>query len=209
MPQTREHTSVRRHQIIDAARKVILERGSENITIKALADEVGLSEAAIYRHFYQKQDVLLFLIDDIGESLLNDLKYASGPKSSSLSRIGSILRKHISSVEQRRGVSFQIIAEIVSLGNKQLNERVSRIIERYTSELESLINDGIESAEIRGDLDSKAASALIFSTIHGLVSLWTLKGYGFNLRKNFDSIWSIVWPSMANQTLTYTGKPER
>jgi AcrR family transcriptional regulator len=202
VPQTREHTSVRRHQIIDAARKVILERGSENITIKALADEVGLSEAAIYRHFLQKQDVLLFLIDDIGESLLNDLKYASGPKSSSLSRIGRILKKHISSVEQRRGVSFQIIAEIVSLGDKRLNERVAQIIERYTCQLEALLAEGIASGEIRADLDPKSASALIFSTIHGLVSLWTLKGYGFNLRKKFDSIWLLVWSSMANQTLT-------
>jgi AcrR family transcriptional regulator len=197
MSQVREHTAVRRQQIVDAARKTIIERGSENITIKALADQVGISEGAIYRHFNQKQDVLLFLIDDVGDNLLNDLKYISRAGSSSLKRVEIVLKRHISSIEQRRGVSFQVIAEIVSLGDKRLNRRVSEVIEMYIGRVEMLLKEGIASGELRPGLDSRAAAVMIFSTIHGLVSLWTLNGYNFDLRKRFDATWSIARLAMA------------
>ncbi len=198
MPQVREHTAVRRQQIVDAARKTIIERGSENITIKALADEVGISEGAIYRHFNQKQDVLLFLIDDVGDNLLNDLKYVGRAGPSSLKRVELVLRRHISSIEQRRGVSFQVIAEIISLGDGRLNRRVAEVIEMYISRVELLLREGIASGELRPGLDSRAAAVMLFSTIHGLVSLWTLHSYSFDLRKRFDTIWAMVRSAMVN-----------
>jgi AcrR family transcriptional regulator len=197
MPQVREHTAIRRLQIVEAARKIIVERGSENITVKALADAVGISEGAIYRHFNQKQDVLLFLIDDVGVSLLSDLKYISGAGTLALKKVEMVLKRHITSIEQRRGVSFQIIAEIVSMGDKKLNGRVSEVIQSYVNKIEALLREGIASGELRPELDARASAVLIFSTIHGLVNLWTLGGYNFKLRKAFDSSWAIIWPAMA------------
>ena len=45
-------------------------QGSEHITMKGIASEVGISEAAIYRHFNEKRDILLLLVDDVGANLL-------------------------------------------------------------------------------------------------------------------------------------------
>ena len=47
MVQKRRSTAIRKQQIIDAARKLIIRRGSEHLTVRALAKEVGLTEAAI------------------------------------------------------------------------------------------------------------------------------------------------------------------
>ena len=49
MAKQRQSNSVRRIQIIEAAGRLIVKNGSENVTIRSIADEVGISEAAIYR----------------------------------------------------------------------------------------------------------------------------------------------------------------
>ena len=55
MAQGRKSTMVRKKQIMDAARKLIMRSGSEHVTIKNMAKEVGISDSAIYRHFKSKR----------------------------------------------------------------------------------------------------------------------------------------------------------
>jgi AcrR family transcriptional regulator len=183
MPQVREHTAVRRQQIVDAARKTIIERGSENITIKALADAVGISEGAIYRHFNQKQDVLLLLIDDVGDNLLNDLKYVGRAGPSSLKRVELVLRRHISSNESAAWRVLPGHCRNHQHGRRAAQRAGGRRSLRCTSAgFELLLREGIASGELRPGLDSRAAAVNDISPpFHGLVSLWTLHSYSFDL----------------------------
>ena len=51
MAQKRKSTTIRKQQIIEAARKLIIKKGSEHLTVRSIAKEVNITEAAIYRHF--------------------------------------------------------------------------------------------------------------------------------------------------------------
>ena len=73
MPSKRKNTEVRQVQIINAAGSLIFKYGSEHLTVRRIAAEVGISEAAIYRHFKSKKSILSFLLSNIEESLLRDL----------------------------------------------------------------------------------------------------------------------------------------
>lgn len=190
MAQKHEASPVRRQQIINAARKLIITKGSEHVTIKGLANEVGISEAAIYRHFNEKRDVLLLLIGEIGEALLADIKTTRGKDISVTQKIERTLRKHISSVEQRRGVTFQVIAEIISLGDRSLNARVADIVDRYIARLKLLYEEGISNGEMRRDLNPEATAILTFGLTQGMVSLWALNNYEFDLKKRFDVVFT-------------------
>ncbi len=74
METQRENTQVRRKQIVAAARKLIVKYGSEHITVRRIAKEIGVSEGAIYRHFKSKTDVLSLMVDDIEETLIGDVE---------------------------------------------------------------------------------------------------------------------------------------
>src|SRR5512138_400052 len=69
----RENTDVRQQQIIDAAGRLIFKYGSEHLTVKRIAAEVGITEAAIYRHFKSKKSILSFLLSHIERVLLSDI----------------------------------------------------------------------------------------------------------------------------------------
>ena len=123
MTSNRKSTVVRKKQIIDAARKLMIRYGSEHITIRRLAKEVKITEAAgIYRHFKSKRDILAFLTEHITETMLEEIgRPADGPIAS-LEVINTTLKNHLSIIEQRKGMSFQILAEIIEFRGQEAEQ---------------------------------------------------------------------------------------
>lgn len=189
--QERQGTLVRQSQIVDAAQRLIVRYGSEHVTVRRMAKEVGLSEGAIYRHFKSKRDVLSLLIDSIEENLIGDIEHGRSGGRGPLGMLKAVLRGHLSAISQRRGVSFQVIAEIVSLGDKRLNRKVSGVIMKYINRIKELLSEGVEAGELKQDLDLDAAAALFFGMIQGVVSIWTLSDYEFDLEQKALPLWNV------------------
>ena len=137
MIQRHKTTSVRKDQIVNAAKKLIIKHGSENLTVRAIANEVDLSEGALYRHFKSKRDILALLADTIEADLLGDIKVNDIEGESYSKILDSILRGHLSAIKQRQGISFQVIAMCISFGDKKLNKRLSEIINKYIEEIKT------------------------------------------------------------------------
>jgi AcrR family transcriptional regulator len=194
-----EATEVRQKQIADAARKVIIKYGSEHVTVKRIAKEVGLSETAVYRHFKSKKEVLSLLADHIEESLIGDIIKASSEGLSPIETLDHVLKYHLSAIEQRRGISFQVIAEIISLGDKKLNARVSRVIDKYIERLKTLLAEGVKSGEVREDIDLDAAATTLFGIIQGLVNIWALNNYNFDPQEKYSALWRIYREAIAKR----------
>jgi len=191
MVQRRKSTAIRKQQIIDAARKLIIRKGSEHLTVRAMAKEVGLTEAAIYRHFKSKREILSFLMNHIMDTMLHDVERSTAENSPSLDTIEQVLKHHLSEIEQRKGMSFQIIAEIISLGDKKLNKEVYEKLNLYVDRLANLLSEGARSGYIRDDIDFGSSALLLFGMIQGLSNIWALSGYSFDLTAKYESLWAI------------------
>ena len=196
MTQGHKSTHVRKKQIMDAARKLIMRSGSEHVTVRNMAKEVGISEAAIYRHFKSKTEILSFLADSVADGLLHDIDMAGSVGFTSLDIIDEILRTHLSRIEQRRGLSFLVLAEIISFGDKSLNKKVSDNIRIYVDRLKLLLSDGVRAGLISQDVDLEAAALLLFGMIQGLVNIWALSGYKFDLAEKYSELWKVYTRSL-------------
>jgi AcrR family transcriptional regulator len=195
--QTRKDTLVRQKEIVSAARKLIVKHGSENVTVRKMAQEIGVSEGAIYKHFKSKRDILSFLVDDIETTLISDIDHSYTSDISSLQVLENIVVEHISAIEQRRGVTFQVIAEIISLGDKKLNKKVYAVIQKYISRIKSILADGVKTGVVKPDIDLEAAARMFFSMTQGLVSIWALSQYSFNLVSEYKPVWDIFLKAVA------------
>ena len=192
MIQRHKTTAVRKDQIVNAAKKLIIKHGSENLTIRAIAHEVGLSEGALYRHFKSKRDILSLLADTIEADLLGDIKVSNIEGESYSKILDNILRGHLSAIKQRQGISFQVIAMCISFGDKKLNKRLSEIIYKYIEEIKSLLRRGVESGELRENLDLDGTALLFFGMIQSLVNIWALSNYEMNLEESYESTWNAL-----------------
>ena len=178
----RRSTEFRQQQIVEVAAKLIFKYGSEHLTVKRIAKEVGISEAAIYRHFKSKKSILSFLLDYIEEALLADIfRERNGSEAVTLDIIERTVRNHFSAIDLRKGISFQVIAEIISLGDKTLNKKASQTINKYISSLRELLHQGVKSGSVREDIDLDAAATLLFGLIQSLVNIWSLASNRWSL----------------------------
>jgi len=192
MVTKRRTTEFRQQQIIEAAAKLIFKYGSEHLTVKRIANEVKISEAAIYRHFTSKKSILSFLVSHIEEVLLKDISpEITGEEPVTLETIEKIIGNHFSAIDLRKGVSFQVIAEIISLGDRKLNKQASQAIANYISRLKELLTDGVRDGAVRGDIDLEASATLLFALIQGLVNIWALSDGSFKLTEKYASLWQI------------------
>ncbi len=188
----RKKTEFRQQQIIEIAAKLIFKYGSEHLTVKRIATEIGISEAAIYRHFKSKKSILSFLLSYIEETLVADIsRERNSGEVVTLDTIERTLRRHISAVDLRKGISFQVIAETVSLGDKSLNRQATKAIRRYIAALSELLAEGVKSKTIREDIDLDAAATLLYSMVESLVNTWALSNCEFMLVDQYTSLWQI------------------
>lgn len=197
MARKYQNTGLRKTQIVNAAKRIIIRYGSEHLTIRKMAKEVGITEGAVYRHFKSKNDILSFLVEHVEESLAGTVQKALDESRPSLKNLGSVLKSHISGIEQRRGISFQVIAEIISLGDRKLNRQIAEVLGRYLQSLQALLAAGIQSGEVKKEINLEDAAVSLFGIIQGLVNLWALSGYNFDLEKRYDSLWSFFLQSVS------------
>ena len=194
----RQSTLVRQHQIIEAARKLITTRGMEGVTIDAIAEEVGLTEGAIYRHFTSKHQILTLLIDDIERSLLDTIRNALVEGASALKNLERILEAHLSDVEGHRAASFIVITEAIVFDGIGLGPRVSSMLTHYLDFIRGVFQQGIREGSIRPDVDTDAAATAFFGLVQSTTTLWALNGYSPPLAARRTQMWDIYKKGVAS-----------
>jgi AcrR family transcriptional regulator len=192
MASLRKNTETRKSEIIEAAQQLICREGSEYVTVRNIAKEVQISEAAVYRHFKSKREIFSFLARCIRDTLVGDLADDISPGPRALDRISRLLKRHMAAIQVRNGNSFLVLAEILSLGEKELYREMNGLLKPYIDRLRQLLSIGIQSGRLRADLDLDSAALLLFGTIQGLVNLWALSGHGFDLTKRYAAIWKAL-----------------
>ena len=199
MARTRKTTLVRKGEIIEAVKRLIIRYGSEHVTVRKIAKGVGITEAAVYRHFRSKREILSFLAEHVEENLVLSLRMDQAGQGTSLETLDSIMRNHIFAIDQRKGISFQIIAEILSFGDRKINQKITEAINKYLRGLEGLLAEGVKAGELRSDLDLKTAAMLWFGMIQGLVTTWALAEYRFDLEERYASLWNLFCSAVASR----------
>ena len=188
---TRQKTLVRQHQIIEAARNLIAAKGMNGVTIDAIAEEVGLTEGAIYRHFASKHQILSLLVDDIERNLLDTVESAQTEGASAVDSLEHILEAHLSDVEGHRAVSFVVIAEAMGFDGTTLAPKVSLMFTRYLELIQAVLDRGIREGSIRPDINVNAAATTFFGLIQSTATLWALNGYAGQLAEFRSDMWDI------------------
>jgi AcrR family transcriptional regulator len=193
----RQTKNIRQQQIITAVKRLIVQYGSEHVTIRKLAKEIGVTEGTIYRHFNSKKQILYLLLDDIDNSLTFESDGDDLNSPEPLVFLQQALLNQLSITEQKKGISFQVIAEIISLGDSQLNKKAYRVVNNFLFRVKQNLSKAVQSGDIRQDVDQETIAVLLFGMMQGLVTLWALNHKAIYLEQNFRNQWNLVHKSIS------------
>lgn len=193
-----EEKTVRQKEIIDSARRIIITKGMEHLTVREIAKDLKITDGALYRHFKSKTEIISLLIDDIETTLLSAIeKSASSPKEP-LQKLEDIFLSHLSYAEQRKGVSFIVINKTLSVKDKILQKKMFEVLTKYLKMIKQILKEGIKTGGIRRSINLDCASIAFLGMIQSLVTLWSLSGNRNPLGKNrLDEMFGLYKESIA------------
>jgi len=179
----------RQEEIIIAATKRIDESGIQELTIKNLAADIGLSEAGLYRHFKSKNDILLGVLNYFIFKMNNRLNgIMSEEYDSSSALLQALFVSQLNAFEENPSIISVVFSEGIFQFNKQLTARVSDMMDVMQSKIELIIQNGQENNEFNKLVGVKSTTTIIMGSMRLIVLKWKLSGHQSNLIKDGNKV---------------------
>jgi TetR/AcrR family transcriptional regulator len=174
MPQRK---SQRRQQILEALAEMLEANPGDRITTARLAERVGVSEAALYRHFPSKSKMFEGLIEFIEDSLFERIALILREQSAAAARCEHMLGLLLSFVEHNPGISRIMTGDALAGENPRLHQRVVQLFERYETQLRQVLRDAEVHEGLRPVLPLPAAANLLMASAEGRMTQFVRSGF--------------------------------
>lgn len=151
----------RQEELLELALQLAREVGLAGLTVRRLAERAGFTEAALYRHFHNKQALLLAMVERLSEErLLAPMRaIAADRERTPRQRLAAVVRHHVGTVLALEGLPVLVLAEAAAAGDEVLLARFRVIVAELRSILGGLI------AEAGAGEDGPSAAALSVALI--------------------------------------------
>ncbi|WP_242340134.1 MULTISPECIES: TetR/AcrR family transcriptional regulator [unclassified Anaeromyxobacter] len=172
MPRTteplreRKPAEDRRREIADAALRVIASQGVGRFTALAIAREVGVTDAALFRHFPTKEAIVLAAIDRVGELLFE----AFPPQDADpIRRLGNFFRQRVAVIRGRPGIARLFASEELAHAAPAAGaERLEEFRARSTDFVRACIAEALRSGALAKGLRVEEASLVVLGALLAL-----------------------------------------
>lgn len=181
--------SERQIEIIEAATKRIDEHGIQDLTIKTLAADLNLSEAALYRHFKSKNEILLGLLTYFIEEMKGRLDVILSNKDRSPSELlKDLFDSQLKTFVQKPSVVSVIFSESIFQFNKELSSTVSSMMELMQNHIESIVKKGQANGSFSKIVGVSTTTTIIMGGMRITVLKWKLSGHKSDLIKDGNKV---------------------
>ena len=186
----------RKEQILHSLMEM-LEDPNIRITTAALAKRVGVSEAALYRHFASKAQMFDALIEFVEDTVFSRAKMIQQQELSALAQCQQILTLLLTFVERNAGISRILTGEALTGENERLAGRVNQLFEKLETQLKQILRE----AEIREGLrtqDSPSSTAnLLLAVAEGRIRQYSRT----NFRHKPTATWADQWALLSQNIM--------
>lgn len=187
-------TSERQKEIIAAAFDLISEHGIQELTIKRMAQAVGVTEPAIYRHFTSKVDILSSVLDEmIAQRNATFLRVSTG-SGSACDMIRSFFSVQASLFEIRPSLTIMLFPEDLFRNNDALLGRAMAMMDETRTRFRELLQAGIEDGSLKPGIDCEAGALMLVGGFRLLVSSWRLDAGAGGLQAGTSRFLDGVFP---------------
>ena len=165
--QTRKNTTERKKEIVNAVLKIVGERGLTSLSTKTIAEEVGVTTGALFRHFPSLQEILRevtrFAISQIEDTFPDE---SIAP----LERIKLLAKNRIMLLNSCNGLAWLLKSEQAFLTLPMDSvESLRSMMKQSKRFLLKSIKDGISEGSIRNDIKPEVLIVPILGTIHSMI----------------------------------------
>ncbi|MDZ7751922.1 MAG: nucleoid occlusion factor SlmA [Gammaproteobacteria bacterium] len=183
----------RRQQILEALAHELENNPGMAITTARLAHAVGVSEAALYRHFPSKAKMFEALIEFAEESVFGLVRRILQEESEALRRCENILMVLLGFSARNPGITRVLLGDALVGEHKRLWARVDQFFNRIETQLRQVLREGEAAGDVSPMAPPGATANLLLVIVEGKMSQYARSGFE---RSPLDD-WSEQWPAVA------------
>ena len=166
----------RRAEIIDAVVALAAERNPDGITTAAIAERLGLTQGALFRHFPTKQAIWASVMGWVADTLLARLEHAASGQRAPLDTLEALFGAHVAFVVEHPGIPRMLFGELQNPVETPAKRLVQGLLQRYAERLVRLVEDGRHDGTIAAEVEPRVAALLFIGSVQGLVMQSLLAG---------------------------------
>ncbi len=169
-PARRRLPAARRQlDIVQAVLALAAERDPAAITTVAIAERVGVTHGALFRHFADKEAIWAAVFDWVSGALGGVVRQAFAEGRDPLDTLQRVFVAHVGFVDANPGVPRILFHELQRAGDPPARARLRDLVREYRRRLAVLFEAAKKSGQVDPALDAEAAAALFIGTVQGLV----------------------------------------
>jgi AcrR family transcriptional regulator len=194
---TRKPTQERRKEIADAAIKIIGERGLRECTAARIAEEVGIKDGTIFRHFKDKNEIILAALGRLQELIVTVPRTGAGP----LERLRDFVTSRLHAVSVDPGLQSLLFSDQIShaLGADGPRQ-VAALRNRGRAFVRTCLREAVDAGLVRRDLDVDATMLIITGIVMSVLFASKDGALDAPVPEIEDRIWRSLAPLMAPPT---------
>lgn len=182
----------RRQQILQALAHMLEAGPGERITTAGLAKTVGVSEAALYRHFPSKAKMFESLIEFIEETIFERVALILREEQSAMGRCEKILGLLLAFAERNPGISRILTGDALTGETERLRVRVNQFYERLETQLKQILREAEMREGVRTAVTVSTAANLLLGLAEGRIAQFVRSDF----KRRPTEYWQDQWPVM-------------
>jgi len=194
--------SQRRQQILEALAQMLEAHPGDRITTAGLARQVGVSEAALYRHFPSKSKMYEGLIEFIEETLFTRIGIILTEESTAAQRCEKMLMLLLAFSDRNPGISRILTGDALSGENDRLRQRVVQLFDRFETQLKQVIREAEMREGLRPSIALPAAANLLLAAAEGRISQYVRSGFKRSPTADWPQQWDQLMRGFFRETVS-------
>lgn len=191
----------RRQQILEALAYMLEASPGERITTARLAKEVGVSEAALYRHFPSKSKMFEALIEFIEDTIFSRVTTILKEEDRAIVRCEKILSLLLAFTERNPGLSRILTGDALAGETDRLRARVAQFFDRIETQLKQTLRDAEIHEGIRPAMPIAIAANLLMATVEGRIGQFVRSEFKRKPTENWQDQWPVLVNGFFKETL--------
>lgn len=186
----KKSTRIRKEEIIQASLEIVGNKGVRALTIAAIAESAGMSEANIYRHFSGKDEIFSALADFIGSSVMGNAATIAAGSRRPMEKLETIFVSHIKIIAEHPGIPRFIFSEDVLLGHPDLAKSLASRIGNYVETVSGVIAAGIHEGGIKQEIVPHETALTMLGMIQFTALRQTIGGLNCDIQTESKKLWA-------------------
>lgn len=182
----------RQMEIMQAAIGLIAREGYEKLTTKNIAAELGVSDAALYRHFDSKKELITMILRYFEDISCRVISTIDSKDLSPMEKIRYFVMNRYEMFREEPELAMVMFSEELFKNDRTFEEYLLSIMHIHRDQVMGYIMQGQKLGEIRSDLNPMNIFRMIVGSMRMLVTQWNLSKHAFDLELEGKSLFNTI-----------------